>query len=651
MLTLIVGKLMNMALGRNLYKRFLLMTFCLLGCMFLYARPVANESQKILVVTSYNPDNQSISPHLSSFIEYYAIMGGRNYVVVETINSQNLSEIYTWQERLRTVLAKHMDHNEKPAMVVLVGQEVWASYLSMKDDWVKSIPVMGVQVSANAVDLPSDSIPLNLWKPMSTNAFTDYPEHNIVGCIANHYDLDKNIELIRRYYPNTRSIAFLSDNSFPGVTMQALIKREILKYPDLKLILLDGKMKSFTSICDDIRSLPPNTCILLGYWKVDRTDNYYVGNTTYMFRDANPAIPAFTMSTIGLGHWAIGGYIPDYHNIGSELAEMVYRYLDGNYRDEKQIKYLDSRYRLDVKKLKEFGLSEFGRPDNTMLVNETPSFYEANRKVFLIILGIMVVLSLGIMGVSYYAFRIRRLRDDLITSQRQLMIARDKAEEANRLKSSFLANMSHEIRTPLNAIVGFSDVLVSGEFPEDEKMGYCEIIKKNSDILLVLINDILDISRIESGHLKMVYQNYDVVNVARESLMVVEQTKRTPASFILDSELEAYVVRTDAQRLKQVFMNLLTNAAKFTREGSIRISIEMNKEQDMLQFAVTDTGCGIPEDKAETIFERFEKLDEYVQGTGLGLSITRLIVEKLGGKIWVDTSYKAGARFVFTHPL
>lgn len=263
----------------------------------------------------------------------------------------------------------------------------------------------------------------------------------------------------------------------------------------------------------------------------------------------------------------------------------------------------------------------------------------------------MVVLSLGIMGISYYAFRIRRLRDDLITSQRQLMIARDKAEEANRLKSSFLANMSHEIRTPLNAIVGFSDVLVSGEFPEDEKKGYCEIIKKNSDTLLVLINDILDISRIESGHLKMVYQNYDVVNVARESLMVVEQTKRTSASFLLDSDLEAYVVRTDAQRLKQVFMNLLTNAAKFTREGSIRISIEMNKEQDMLQFAVTDTGCGIPEEKAETIFERFEKLDEYVQGTGLGLSITRLIVEKLGGKIWVDTSYKAGARFVFTHPL
>ena len=149
----------------------------------------------------------------------------------------------------------------------------------------------------------------------------------------------------------------------------------------------------------------------------------------------------------------------------------------------------------------------------------------------------------------------------------------------------------------------------------------------------------------------MVYQNYDVVSVARESLLVVEQSNRTKAAFELDITEEAYVVRTDAQRLKQVFMNLLTNAAKFTREGSIRIGMKVDKEENMIIFSVTDTGCGIPKEKAEKVFERFEKLDEYVQGTGLGLSITRLIVEKLGGKIWIDTTYTQGARFVFTHPL
>jgi signal transduction histidine kinase len=149
----------------------------------------------------------------------------------------------------------------------------------------------------------------------------------------------------------------------------------------------------------------------------------------------------------------------------------------------------------------------------------------------------------------------------------------------------------------------------------------------------------------------MVYQNYDVVSVARESLLVVEQSNRTKAAFELDITEEAYVVRTDAQRLKQVFMNLLTNAAKFTRDGSIRIGMKVDKEESMIIFSVTDTGCGIPKEKAEKVFERFEKLDEYVQGTGLGLSITRLIVEKLGGKIWIDTTYTQGARFVFTHPL
>lgn len=640
-----------MAYRCNFFKSLFLILFCLMQFAFLYAAPVPDNSQKILVITSYNPDNQSISPHLTSFIEQYTIMGGRNYVVVETINSQNLSELYSWQSRLRSVLKKHMEHDEKPVMIILIGQEVWAAYLSMDDEWVKSIPVMSAQVSANAVDFPKDSIPLNLWKPMSTNAFKDYPNHNIVGSICNYYDVDKNIELIRRYYPEVRNIAFLSDNSYTGVTMQALVKKEIRKYPDLKLILLDGKMKPFMSISEDIRNLPPNTCILIGYWRVDRTENYYVGNTTYMFHDANPQIPAFTLSTTGLGNWAIGGYLPDYHNIGGELAGMVYRYLDGGYRDEVQIKYLDNHYRLDEEKLKEFSLYELKRPDNAILINETPSFYETNQKVFIILLVVFLVLSVGLMGISYYAFSIKKLRDALIISQRQLMIARDKAEEANRLKSSFLANMSHEIRTPLNAIVGFSDVLVSGEFPEDEKKGYCEIIKKNSDTLLMLINDILDISRIESGHLKMVYQNYDVVSVARESLLVVEQSNRTKAAFELDITEEAYVVRTDAQRLKRVFMNLLTNAAKFTRDGSIRIGMKVDKEESMIIFSVTDTGCGIPKEKAEKVFERFEKLDEYVQGTGLGLSITRLIVEKLGGKIWIDTTYTQGARFVFTHPL
>ena len=243
------------------------------------------------------------------------------------------------------------------------------------------------------------------------------------------------------------------------------------------------------------------------------------------------------------------------------------------------------------------------------------------------------------------------MKNSLIASQKQLVIARDKAEEANRLKSAFLANMSHEIRTPLNAIVGFSQVLTSGEFSQEEQKEFCNIIKKNSDSLLVLVSDILDISRMESGHIKMTLEKADVVEVIRHSVLTVKQTKKTDAEIRIDVSNDSLVVMTDAYRLKQVLVNLLSNAIKFTKEGFITVSMEVDEELQLLRIAVTDTGCGIPEEKAEKVFERFEKLDEFAQGSGLGLSISRLIVEKLGGKIWVDTNYKAGARFIFTHPM
>ena len=193
--------------------------------------------------------------------------------------------------------------------------------------------------------------------------------------------------------------------------------------------------------------------------------------------------------------------------------------------------------------------------------------------------------------------------------------------------------------------------MTSGEFPPEEQKEFCEIIKKNSDSLLILVSDILDISRMESGHIKMTLEQADVIEVINHSVLTVKQTRRTDAEYILNLPMECLMVQTDAYRLKQVMVNLLSNAAKFTPEGSITISLQIDNDNEQFIVAVSDTGCGIPADKAEKVFERFEKLDEFKQGTGLGLSITRLIVEKLGGKIWVDTEYKLGARFVFTHPM
>ena len=208
------------------------------------------------------------------------------------------------------------------------------------------------------------------------------------------------------------------------------------------------------------------------------------------------------------------------------------------------------------------------------------------------------------------------------------------------------------IRTPLNAIVGFSDILANAEeSSREEKSEYNKIIQNNSQLLLHLINDILDISRLESGKTKFVFADCEVVSMCGIVLSTVEQTRRTEAEYRFESTVDLLILRTDEQRLKQILINLLTNASKFTPSGSICLSIRVLKDSNEVEFAVADTGCGIPPEKAEKVFGRFEKLNEYAQGTGLGLSICKMNVERLGGRIWVDTTYTGGARFVFTHPL
>ena len=235
--------------------------------------------------------------------------------------------------------------------------------------------------------------------------------------------------------------------------------------------------------------------------------------------------------------------------------------------------------------------------------------------------------------------------------EEELRVAKDKAEHLDRLKSAFLANMSHEIRTPLNAIVGFSDVLASGGSSEDEQQGYVDIIKTNSDLLLRLINDILDVSRLEADRVTFTFEECDVVPLCQRVLASVSQARKSENEFIFECDRESMDMRTDTQRLQQVIINLLSNADKFTRNGKITLGLKVDEKQRKVLFSVSDTGTGIPLEKQKLVFERFEKLNEYVQGTGLGLSICKLTVEKWGGEIWVDPGYTDGARFVFTHPL
>ena len=231
--------------------------------------------------------------------------------------------------------------------------------------------------------------------------------------------------------------------------------------------------------------------------------------------------------------------------------------------------------------------------------------------------------------------------------RRELIESKEKAETSDKLKSAFLANMSHEIRTPLNAIVGFSGILASTD-EEQEKQEYVSIIENNNALLLQLIGDILDLSKIEAGTLDFIHTDFDLNELMREKENVIRMKVREGVELLFEQKYEQCSVCTDRNRLSQVIINLLTNAAKFTQTGSIRFGYEMRGRE--LYFWVSDTGSGIPADKTEQVFERFVKLNTFKQGTGLGLSICKMIVEHLGGRIGVESEEGKGSKFWFILP-
>ncbi|EEB23206.1 sensor histidine kinase [Phocaeicola dorei] len=604
----------------------------------------------ILIVTSYNPETRSISDNLSALMDEYRQRGGKYTPIIESMNCKNLSEAYLWKSRMASILGKYKGKN-RPSLVILLGQEAWSAYISQDTEIAKKTPSICGMVSVNGLVLPDDSIDTRVWEPESKNIYTDFGDYNIVAGYVYEYDVDKNIELMRRFYPDMRRVAFISDNTYGGLSMQALVKKEMEKYPDLETIWLDGRTETFMEVSERMRRLPQNTCVLLGTWRVDCTESYVIGNTTYMLRDANPTLPVFTIASVGLGHWALGGYTPEYHAVGKNIGAVTYDFLDKGDREGVDLVTIPGNYTFDIKRLHEFKLDSLNLPQGAVLVNKTPSLYEQYKYWVIGVVSAFMFLIVCFLIAIYYIIRINHLKHHLEVSGEELLVAKEKAEESNRLKTAFLANMSHEIRTPLNAIVGFSSVLVSDDSSPAEKAQYCDIIQKNSDLLLHLINDILDISRMESGKIKFVWEECDVVELCQTALSTAEYGRKTSALFLFETPVASLVIKTDAQRLKQVLINLLSNAAKFTPSGSIKLAIAIDKQHQQLELSVSDTGCGIPSDKSDRVFERFEKLNEYSQGTGLGLAISRLIVENLGGKIWVDKDYTEGARFVFTHPL
>lgn len=633
-----------MGLFRKIIYSFLL--FLLISHIGFSSAFAVTGEHPVLIISSYNPDARQTSGNIYDFMEEFERLGGKAPIALENMNCKSFSEAPLWKNKMEELLAKYRG-KRSPVLLVLIGQEAWTAYLSQADSIRGNVPVLAALASRNAIILPDDSVDLKTWMPNAVDFFNDFPNSSVKAGFVYEYDVEANINLIKKLYPKTRNIAFVSDNSYGGVSLQAHVVEEMKKHPELNLILLDGRTNTIYTISDKLHELPPNTALLLGTWRVDMYDGYFMRNATYTMMEAAGDVPTFSITSVGIGYWAVGGVIPSYRALGKDMAHQAVRLLQGPDSDRVEVEVIPNKVQMDSKivKDKRLDLSFIHQPIE--MVNENPSFYEQYKYHIWTVGTILVVLLSGLFISLYFYYHTKKLKDELEESESALREAKDRAEESSRLKSAFLANMSHEIRTPLNAIVGFSTLLAQAE-TEEEKQEYLQIIQSSNEFLLQLIGDILDISKIESGKLEFIHTTFRLNEIFAPQERAFSLRAEPGVEVVFESDGDDYYIVSEKTRLTQVLTNFLSNAVKFTTSGSIRFGYKLTDTG--IYAYVTDTGTGITKEHLSTVFDRFVKLDMFKQGTGLGLSICKTIISILKGDIGVESEEGKGSTFWFTIP-
>lgn len=627
------------------------------------------EKDEILIISSYNTDSKYVYDAISSFFDAYMQLHGHCSLVVEGLECTTLNESHLWVPQTKELLEKH----PKARLVILMGPEAWVSYFSLTEQKYKELPVFCVMAQRYCAVLPTEDIP-SVYRPgedgdLKLDILELIKGFNVQLCYYYEYGLAEDMQLIRSFFPETRNIAVISDNTYGGLSHRNLVKSYLHEHhPELDLVSIDGRLHNMEEALQATRDLPSHTVGMLCIWRFDKDRVTYMNNAEYAFKKANAELPVISLTGTGIGYWSIGGNVPKYRPLGNELGEKAYELMDSKKWKGPYISGYENECRLDMVVLKEWDLLKVKPPFNVVYVNGSLTWRDMvsiYKWYFILCFILLLTLTTGLIVSISYSIRIRRLKlnleksdeqlrhekEELEKSEKQLRVAKEEAEEASRMKSTFVSNMSHEIRTPLNAIVGFSDILVSETQDRPELKEYIDIIHHNSDILLKLVNDILDISRLEANKQEFIFEPCNIVPYCSSIISTLKNNTAPGVELYFKSPVNELVIPIDIVRLQQVIINLIGNATKFTKEGYIELSIHPDYDTQMLAVWVTDTGSGIPKEEQQHVFERFRKLNEHIQGTGLGLAICQITVRKLGGEIWVDSNYTGGTRFIFTLPM
>ncbi len=483
--------------------------------------------------------------------------------------------------------------------------------------------------------------------------------------VMENYDESGTLQMVLDIHPETEKVIVINDGT---VTGQLIINRFERVKDNFPVSLTYLSNLSREQIKDSLQKVNNKTIVIWSVYLRTRNEKMLTTRESVQMISQWSPVPVYCVwDVVGLG--VVGGKVSSPFDQGSLVASMMLDILNGTNPQDISVGAVPTSYRFDYNVLDRFKIDEKTLPENSIIINRPFSFYKEYAKVIWTTIVIFILLIIIISILTFLNKRLRQAEDSLIVKNSELETqkeklehmnvdlkkARDEAQESNNLKTAFIANLGHEIRTPMNGIMGFANLLKKDNLSPDKQQRYVDVIKKSGNRMLNIINDLIDISRIEAGQVKVNISKVGL-NTLMDSLYLffLHQAEEKGLKLICEKGLDDQesVIETDKGKLEQVLSNLLRNAIKFTQHGEIVLSYE--KMNGFLKFSVKDTGPGIEKENHLVIFERFRQAGKASatgeDGSGLGLAISQAFVEILGGEIYVDSQPGEGATFFFTLP-
>jgi len=628
--------------------------------IFLSSAKSFSAAGRILAISSYGTDYQWSNAVMDAIGERLKSQCSHIEYNREFLSSESFDDPSKWGEKMELLLNNY--HNKNLKAIILISDEAWMAYRNVHNPKFKDIPIVlcGVKLRSIATDdfiRNRKTLQLSDFKP-TTEVMKDYKATGVLRGM----NVAGSLSLINNLVTGLERFVFITDSRFYGIYTRLLLQDEVKKnYPQIPAEYIDARFVSTDSLLSKLSHIPSQTGVLMTSWLTGEYGFESSKDYTYSLMESKLKAPIFITNDIGLEkEFFVGGYFNEASFWGDKAFLILKQVLYG--KDPKEITpiaFYDQECHIAWNVFKHYNLDLSKLPAKVTFFNAPLSFWSSFKYYIIGAIGLLVLLLI----FHFYTLRsniklqnTQRLLvasiDEAKQANVQLNHAKDeltdalhKAEESDRLKSAFLANMSHEIRTPLNAIVGFSGILSVTE-SEEERLEYVKLIQTNSSLLLQLLSSILDFSKIEAGILDFNFSPVNASDICNSVANTLKMKCHPSVTLDLDLPKDAMHLNTDVDRLMQVLINLVNNAIKFTSKGFIKVGY-YSYDDNFVEFFVKDTGKGISQDKQSAIFERFTKLDSYVEGAGLGLSISKTIVEKLGGEIGVHSNEGEGSHFWF----